>query len=213
MTSRVSLIRLWNRVAAYRRVAWEEVKDNKGKVLLLMTWGGTLLLGHLIIQWRQAETPIMPISGDWQVTSNLPVNFRLGKDDLKWPGATGGVSILPTELQGRFLRRDVSAGEAVSSKDVSLAPEFVPVPGHLPFVFDIKQHAPLEQVLNTGSVIDIWCEMDQVLQNVFVQGIICSGKPNEDCFLVLDVAEVDAHKLKALDPKHLRPIVRRIRAR
>lgn len=200
---------IWNRVALYLQAAWGNVKGKKGNVVLVMTWVATLLLGHSVIQWRQGKTPIISTNGDWQVTGNLPTNFRLGKDDLKWSGASGGVE--PTELQGRFLRRDVSAGEVVSSKDVSPAPVFPPLPGHLPFVFDMKQHSPMAQVLNTGSVIDLWRDMEQVLQNVLVLAIICSAKPTEDCFLVLDVTESDAGKLKTLDPKHLRPIVRRMR--
>ncbi|MBI4591575.1 MAG: hypothetical protein HY725_22345 [Candidatus Rokubacteria bacterium] len=180
-----------------------------------------LVVGSLVIQWRQSEnasvgsgetpcdTITPPAGGAWVATRTLPMNSRLECADLKWMGTQAAPD--PTDLVGRFLGCAAAVGQPVLAKDVRLAPEFPPVKGRVPYVVSLQGQPALAQVLNAGSVIDVWHDARPLLREVRVLAVICGDKSTAECVLVLDVSAPDAEKLARSEAKKLLLLIRRSR--
>ncbi len=192
-----------------------------GRALVVLLWVLLLAVGCLVIHLRQPEsvsaravespcpTTDPSISETWVATRALPMNTRLDPEGVKWPGTQTTPS--PIDLVGQFLGCSVPAGQPILAKYLRPVPEFPPVPGRVPYVLSPQDQPALIQVLNAGSVVDVWHDARPLLREVRVLAVTCGDKSRADCVLVLDLPVGDADVLARSDSRKLLLFVRRIR--
>ncbi len=153
--------------------------------IIYLLWA---LFGYKMIEGKQ----LTPDRLQYVARSDLPTGHRLRLADLKAdPCIPAQERIrLPekTELEGKYLRIAVCKEKPIRPQDLSVTPIIHVGAGKLAHFFSLQNQPYLVDILDVGSVVDVWAT-SRDLEKVKVVSIVSIGPPSLASFAVMELSK------------------------